>query len=61
MKLPPTLGLLLPWLLTAQVLAQSRFDGQWRIDDTLTQSTIHYDYVLQAGMFRCTTAIPRSK
>jgi hypothetical protein len=43
------------WSLTARVLAQSPFDGTWKIDNNQTQSTAHYDYLLQGGEFRCLT------
>ena len=58
MKRVVTLSVVLTFLAPAQMLAQSLFDGRWEIDDDLTQSSIHYDYVLQEGTFRCTTCDP---
>src|SRR5262249_7188079 len=39
-------------------LAQSPFDGTWKLDSNLIQSTIHYDYLLQNGTFHCATCDP---
>jgi hypothetical protein len=55
------LGLLLTLLGPLQISAQSLFDGQWKIDDNLTQSTIHYDYLLLDGAFRCLTCDPSTE
>jgi hypothetical protein len=39
--------------------AQSPFDGTWRLDNSDAQpSTVHYDYLLQDGIYRCTTCDP---
>jgi len=51
-------GLLIP-LLSAHASAQSSFDGTWRLDTSDSQpSTVHYDYLLQDGIYRCATCDP---
>jgi|SRR5215469_953042 len=47
--------LLLSWFAPVLGSAQGPFDGTWKLDSDLTQSTVHYDYVLQDGTFHCTT------
>jgi hypothetical protein len=49
---------LLSWFVPVLGLAQSPFDGSWKLDSNLTQSTIHYDYALRDGTFHCTTCDP---
>ena len=58
MKRLARFGWLLSCLIPAQGLAQSAFDGKWKIDNNQTESTVHYDYVLQDGTFHCTTCDP---
>jgi len=50
-------GLLALCMLSA-ALAQSPFDGQWKLDSDATQSTVHYDYLLQNGSYRCSGCDP---
>ena len=53
------LGVTASWLMPAHVLAHSPFDGTWRLDTGASQpSTVHYDYLLQDGIYRCTTCDP---
>jgi len=42
----------------AQRSARSPFDGTWKLDNGQTQSTAHEDYLLQDGIFHCTTCEP---
>jgi hypothetical protein len=40
-------------------MGQSPFDGTWRLDTSDSQpSTVHYDYLLQGGIYHCTTCDP---
>lgn len=40
-------------------MAQSPFDGTWRLDNRQSQpSTVHYDYLLQDGVYRCPSCDP---
>ena len=41
--------------------AQSPFDGKWKLDSDATQSTVHYDYLLQGGIYRCASCDPPIK
>lgn len=50
--------LILSTMLT-QAMAQSPFDGTWRLDPSgPPASTVHYDYLLQDGVYHCTTCDP---
>src|ERR1035437_3646115 len=52
-------GLLISSMMLTQAMAQSRFDGTWRLDNSESQpSTVHYDYLLQDGVYHCTTCDP---
>jgi len=51
--------LLISWLMVAQAMAQSPFDGVWKIDIAESQSsTKTYAYLLQDNTYRCTTCDP---
>ncbi len=51
--------LLISWLMLAQAMAQSPFDGTWKIDLSESQSpTKGDDYLLQDNTYRCTTCDP---
>jgi hypothetical protein len=51
--------LLISWLMLVQAMAQSPFDGTWRLDTSASQpSTYHYDYLLKDGIYHCTTCDP---
>lgn len=53
------LGFLIPLMLSAHAMAQSPFDGTWRLDSGASQpSTYHYDYLLKDGIYHCTTCDP---
>jgi hypothetical protein len=53
------LGLLLPWLTPAGALAQSSFNGTWKIDLTESPSPAKPEnYLLQNGIYRCSTCDP---
>jgi len=53
------LGLLISSMTLAPAIAQSPFDGTWRLDNSESQpSTVHYDYLLQDGIYHCTTCDP---
>jgi hypothetical protein len=52
-------GLLMLSLMFTRATAQSPFDGTWRLDTSDSQpSTVHYDYLLQDGIYHCTTCDP---
>jgi hypothetical protein len=60
-KLVPLLwlGVTASWLMPAPVLAQSPLDGTWRLDEGEPQpSTVHYDYLLQDGIYHCASCDP---
>jgi len=53
------LGFIFAPMLSAHAVAQSPFDGTWRLDNSDSQpSTVHYDYLLQDGVYHCTTCDP---
>jgi hypothetical protein len=57
----PTLWLvcLIPSMLAIPALAQSRFDGTWKIDPNESQpSSRHFDYLLNDGIYHCPTCDP---
>lgn len=50
---------LISCLVSFQASAQSVFDGTWKIDlNESAPSTTHSDYLLQDGIYRCTTCDP---
>jgi hypothetical protein len=50
---------LISCLVSLQALAQSLFDGTWKIDlDESQSSTTQYSYLLQDGIYRCPTCDP---
>ena len=52
-------GLLISSMMLTPAMAQSPFDGTWRLDNSNSQpSTVHYDYLLQDGIYHCTTCDP---
>ncbi|MGD0793706.1 MAG: hypothetical protein ABR920_18235 [Terriglobales bacterium] len=52
-------GLLLAWLTLAQAMAQSPFDGTWKIDPNSYQLPTKPDvYLLQDGTYHCPTCDP---
>lgn len=59
MKQPLFCVLLVSSLMSSQAVAQSLFDGTWKIDLNASQSsTTQYSYLLQDGIYRCTTCDP---
>jgi len=59
MKPPLLCVLLVLSLMAASAVAQSVFDGTWKIDLNDPQSsTAHYDYLLQDGTYHCPTCDP---
>jgi hypothetical protein len=45
--------------MSIQAMADSPFDGTWRLDTGDSQpSTYHYDYLLKDGVYHCTTCDP---
>ncbi|MGA2101353.1 MAG: hypothetical protein ABSG34_09640 [Candidatus Sulfotelmatobacter sp.] len=45
--------------MSTPAMAQSPFDGAWRLDNSDSQpSTMHYDYLLQDGIYHCTSCDP---
>src|SRR5215831_9062391 len=45
--------------ISPQATAQSLFDGKWKIDlDESQSSTTQYSYLLQSGIYRCSTCNP---
>ncbi len=51
--------LLISWLMLVEAMAQSPFDGTWRLDTNASQpSTYHYHYLLKDGIYHCTTCDP---
>jgi hypothetical protein len=58
-KKPMWAGLLLIWLLPNLAMAQSSFDGTWKIDvGTLPMSTDALVWLLQDGMYHCKSCTP---
>jgi hypothetical protein len=52
-------GSLISWLMLIQAMAQSPFDGVWKIDLAESQgSTNVYAYLLQDNLYLCTTCDP---
>ena len=50
------LGLMMSWLLATAAMAQSPFDGKWKLDpEESSPSTAHYDYLLKDGVYQCST------
>jgi hypothetical protein len=45
--------------LAAQGLGQSTFDGTWKMSPQSTQFDSHDKYLLQNGMWRCDTCVPK--
>ncbi len=53
------LGLVLVLLAPAAAIAQSNFNGTWKIDTSKArESTKPYVYLLQNGTYHCTTCVP---
>jgi hypothetical protein len=53
------LGSLISAITLTSAMAQSPFDGTWRLDNSESQpSTVHYDYLLQDGVYHCTSCDP---
>lgn len=58
------IGSLASFLMPVSAMAQSAFDGTWKVDISKAQLPEKPDvYLLQAGMFHCETCVPplRSK
>ena len=52
-------GLILLLLAPAAAMAQSTFNGTWKIDSSKSQESAKpYVYLLQNGMYHCTTCVP---
>lgn len=59
MKSPLCCAFLISCLVSLQASAQSLFDGTWKIDlNESAPSTRHSDYLLQDGIYHCTTCDP---
>lgn len=62
MKKPFLAALLMVWLTPVLVLAQSAFDGTWKIDMKKAEFPTKPDvYLLQDGMYECKTCAPPVK
>lgn len=59
MKRPLLAGLVVPFLMSAAAMAQSPFDGAWKIDlNNAQMPTKAETYVLQNGIYECRTCTP---
>jgi hypothetical protein len=59
MRKQTLLGLILVLLVPAAAIAQSNFNGTWRVDASKErESTKPYVYVLQNGMYHCSSCVP---
>ena len=59
MKKPLLFGLLMSLLMPVLAMAQSPFDGTWKIDLNKAQLSKKPDvFLLQAGMYHCKTCVP---